>query len=89
MEEKKPKRIKPSEIRELLHKQDFKCFLTGRELSPENVEAEHILPVSQGGEHKVENLCLIIDSLRELKRYRNPEEILSIAKDIIKTLGKK
>lgn len=89
MENKKPKRFKPSEIRELLQKQNFKCFLTGRELTPDNVEAEHILPISKGGKHEVENLCLIIDSLRELKRYRSPEEIISIARDIIKTLEEK
>jgi hypothetical protein len=89
LENKKPTRFKPSEIRELLKKQNFKCFLTGRELTPDNVEAEHIIPINQGGKHEVENLCLIIESLRELKRYRSPEEIISIARDIIKTFKDK
>ncbi len=53
------------------------------------MEAEHIIPINQGGKHEVENLCLIIDSLRELKRYRSPEEIISIARDIIKTFKDK
>lgn len=80
----KQTRFKPSQIKDLLHKQDFKCFLSGRELTPSNIEAEHIIPLAKGGKHEIDNICLIIDSLRDLKRYYTIEEIRDLCKDVLK-----
>ena len=75
----------PAYFRELLEKQEYKCYLSGRELTTENVEAEHIQPLSKQGKHEPSNICLVIDATRELKRYNTEEEIYLIAKDIVKT----
>lgn len=75
----------PKYFRELLVKQDYKCMLSSREITVENVEAEHIKPLSDGGKHEPSNICLIIEPLRELKRYYSEEYIYELAKDIVKT----
>lgn len=77
------------DFRKLLETQKGKCYLTSRELTPENTNAEHILPLRKGGKHKVENICLVIDMVGKLKRYFTEEEIVLMSVDIIKTRGKK
>ena len=74
---------------ELLNQQKYRCALTNRELTPENTNAEHIQPISKGGKHEVENICLVVDMVGKLKRYFSEEEIVLLASDIIKTKGKK
>ncbi len=73
----------------LLNDQKYRCALTNRELTPENTNAEHILPLRKGGKHEPENICLVVDMIGKLKRYFSEEEIVLLASDIIKTKGKK
>ncbi|TGL65943.1 HNH endonuclease [Leptospira sarikeiensis] len=73
----------------ILKQQDNRCFLTGRELLPENTNSEHIVPVRKGGEHEFTNICNVIAPLSKLKRYYTEEEIVNFAADIINWKGKK
>ncbi len=68
MKEKTTYKFKVSVFRELLETQEKKCFLSGRELTPESTFAEHILPLGKGGGHSKENIVLVIDMLSKLKR---------------------
>ncbi len=72
-----------SDFRQLLNEQNGKCYVTGRELTGSNCDAELIQPLNQNGKVSKSNICLIIDSIRELKRYHTTEEIYKIAKDIV------
>jgi hypothetical protein len=72
-----------SDFRQLLKEQNGKCYVTGRELTGSNCDAELIQPLNQNGKLVKSNICLIIDSIRELKRYHTTEEIYKIAKDIV------
>lgn len=82
-------RFNISDFRDILKQQGGKCFLTGRELTGFNCDADLIIPLSQGGKVEKENVCLILDSIRELKRYHSLEEIVAIAKDIVNLHGKR
>ncbi|WP_032929062.1 HNH endonuclease [Leptospira santarosai] len=72
----------------ILNNQEKKCMLTGRELTPENTNAEHILPLRRGGKHEKNNICLVVEELSKLKRYYDEEEIVRLAADIINFKGK-
>lgn len=76
-------KLRANHIRTLLHEQKFKCFVSGLELNYDNIEIEFKLPLSKGGKHELENLCLIDKSLRELKRYKTKEEIIELCKVIL------
>ncbi len=89
MKEKSNYKFKVSDFRDLLESQEKKCGLTGRELTPENTFAEHILPLGKGGSHSKNNIILVIDMLSKLKRYYTTEEIIDIAYDILAYNGKK
>ncbi|MCR1795541.1 HNH endonuclease [Leptospira sp. id769339] len=71
----------------ILNSQEYRCFLTGRELLPENTNSEHIVPLRKGGNHKLNNICHIVTPLSKLKRYYTEEEIVHLAADIVKWKG--
>lgn len=73
----------------ILDTQNKRCRLTGRELTPENTNAEHILPLRKGGSHEFKNVCLIVEPLSKLKRYYTEDEIIQLAADIISFRGSK
>jgi len=88
MKEKSKYKFKVSDFRDLLEIQKKKCFLSGRELTPENTFAEHILPLGKGGEHSKENIVLVIDMLSKLKRYYTVDEIVELAYDLLAIKGR-
>lgn len=71
----------------LLKEQDYKCYLTNRELRPENTNAEHIKPLRAGGKHEAKNICLVDEMVARLKRYYTVEEIIKLATEIIEARG--
>ncbi len=73
---------------ELLERQDYKCALTGRELTPENTTAEHIVPLRANGEHSFENIYLVDEQVSKIKRYLTEEEVIDLAADIIERRGR-
>ena len=73
----------------LLNTQEYRCYLTNRELRPENTNAEHIKPLRAGGKHEAKNICLVDEMVAKLKRYYTVEEIIKLAAEILQARGKK
>ena len=72
----------------LLEKQRYLCPYSGRELTPANCVAEHVLPLRRQGRHEEQNLVLVDHHVAYLKRYLTDEEVLALAIDIVSTQGK-
>lgn len=81
--------FKASHFRELLTKQEYRCYITNRELTPEVTFAEHIIPLRLGGTHSQANICLVHEILYRMKRYHSIEEIVEMSADVINNLGSK
>lgn len=67
----------------LLEQQEYRCALTGRELTPENTSAEHIIPLRKGGKHELANIFLVDDAVAKLKRYYSDEEVILLAHELV------
>ncbi len=80
--------FKASHFRVLLTKQEYRCKLTNRELTPEVTFAEHIIPLRKGGTHSEDNICLVHEILYRMKRYHSIQEIVEMSADVINNLGK-
>ncbi|TGN09965.1 HNH endonuclease [Leptospira bandrabouensis] len=76
-------KLRAGHIRTLLQEQKFRCYISGLELTYDNIEIEHIIPLTMGGNHCLENLCLVDRSLKELKRFKTKEEIIELCKVIL------
>lgn len=58
--------------------QDYRCFLSGRELHPGNTSIVLITPLHQGGKKELSNVCLIDSTLAGLARRYSISEIRSL-----------
>jgi len=81
-------KIKVSQLLRKLQQQQHKCALTGRVLTPENASLDHVVPVSRGGSHDVENVQLVIKMANDMKGTLTMEEFISICTDVAKHHGK-
>jgi 5-methylcytosine-specific restriction endonuclease McrA len=64
------------EIRELIEKQCYKCALSGVPLDPDNAELDHIVPVSDGGDHSIDNLQVLHKVVNRMKGAMSNEEFV-------------
>lgn len=72
----------------LLETQKYKCPLTNRELTPETTRAELIVPKERGGINEFQNIYLVDKEVAKIKRSMLEKEIIDLAVDIVKTMGK-
>ena len=77
------------ELRSILEDQDYKCALTGEELTPENTAFDHKNPLSQGGSSEKENLHAVIKQANVSKSDMSMKEYVDICAKVIKHVGEK
>lgn len=47
------------QIRNQFQKQNFKCAITGEQLTPENASADHRIPIAKGGANTIDNIQMV------------------------------
>jgi 5-methylcytosine-specific restriction endonuclease McrA len=62
----------------LVESQGYCCALTGWELKPATASLDHILPVSRGGGHSVENLQVLDYRVNKAKGTMTTAEFVSM-----------
>lgn len=72
----------------LMKEQDYKCALTGRELTPDNTEVELRVPFKSVGRTEFSNHYIVVRQLAYTARHVSEEEIVELAADIIRYRGK-
>lgn len=65
-----------------LEDQDFKCALTGLDLTPENASLDHIIPFSQGGTNTIGNVHFVVDYVNMAKGNMSYDEFISMCKSV-------
>jgi len=81
-------KFKSKDFYALLNKQEYKCRYSGRELTPQNTQAVHELPLAQGGKHSLSNIVLVDKDIYHFKKYLSHKQLLNLGVDIIKFYGK-
>lgn len=66
----------------LLRKQNFRCALTGQELVPGETATDHILPVSRGGAHTIDNAQVLAKDVNRAKGTLTNEEFIAMCERI-------
>ena len=71
------KKATRTELLGLIKRQDYRCALTGLEITPEAAELDHMLPVTAGGTHSIDNLQVLHKTVNRMKAaMENGEFIL-------------
>ena len=76
-------RIGINELRAILVKQDNKCALSGRTITPANCSLDHIVPLSRGGTHTKENAQLVCEEVNRAKGMMTEEEFMELCRDVV------
>ena len=77
------KNVTTSGIMEILRRQDFKCALTARSLTPQSASLDHIVPISRGGKHELANLQILDSAVNRAKGTMTDEEFVSLCQEVI------
>ena len=64
------------ELRQLIERQGYKCSLTGVELEPRTAELDHVVPVSDGGDHSITNLQVLHKAVNRMKGAMSNDEFV-------------
>ena len=76
-------KVSLKKLMQLVQWQDFKCALTGRALTPETASLDHIVAVSNGGEHVLENLQVLHRDVNQAKRTLTSGEFVSLCREVV------
>jgi hypothetical protein len=71
-------KARSSDLINLIKSQDFKCALTGVELTPDTASLDHRLPRKHGGSDAVGNLQWILDDVNRMKGSLTQEEFIRL-----------
>jgi 5-methylcytosine-specific restriction endonuclease McrA len=77
------KRIKATDIRKKLNEQNFRCAYTGDELTPKNVSADHLAPISRGGSHALDNIRLVTMEVNAAKGTLSLDEFVALCRKVV------
>ena len=72
----------------LMKEQNYKCALTGRELTPDNTEVELREPFRERGRTEIDNHYIVVRDLAYTARHVKEEAIVQLAAEIIQYRGK-
>lgn len=78
----KPVPVTASKIMQLIENQHFRCALSGRKLTPETASLDHIVPLSRGGSHEIENLWVVEHLVNTAKGTMTVDEFLEMCRDV-------
>ncbi len=74
--------IKLGELRALLHRQQYKCALSGTELTPTNIALDHIVPVAMGGAFSIDNCQLVTKEINRAKHTMSQDDFLQMCNNV-------
>ena len=79
--QKKPS-VTPKQIMTLIESQQYRCALSGRELTPGTASLDHALPLSRGGLHDISNVQVIEFRVTAAKGTMTVEEFVAMCCDV-------
>lgn len=81
MADKKGK-ITAKSLVELIEKQNFRCALSGVELTPDTASIDHKIPISRGGLNDISNLWILEANINRAKNTMTVEEFIQMCRDV-------
>ncbi len=82
-EPKQSKALSINAVRQMLHAQQYRCALSGRQLTPDSAALDHIVPISRGGGHRIENAQVLHKDVNRAKGTLTNEEFLAMCREVV------
>ena len=74
--------ISSKKIMEMIEEQNFRCALSDRKLTPETASLDHIIPLSRGGTHEIDNLWVVEHLVNSAKGTMTVDEFIAMCRDV-------
>ena len=74
--------VSPKQILQLIEQQNYRCALSGRELTPETASLDHVLPLSRGGIHDICNVQVLDFRVNTAKGTMTVAEFVALCVDV-------
>jgi 5-methylcytosine-specific restriction endonuclease McrA len=75
--------VTAKQLRALLERQQYKCAITGWELTPKTASPDHVIPISRGGTHSIENLQIVHARVNVCKGALLMEEFIDVCRAVV------
>jgi 5-methylcytosine-specific restriction endonuclease McrA len=66
----------------LVERQGFRCALTGRKLEPATAALDHVVPLTQGGQHRIENTQVLHKEVNRAKGVLTNERFVALCREV-------
>lgn len=83
MEHRAEIKVTKKSIRKLYDDQLGLCALTGDTLTPENASLDHVMPISRGGTHTIDNAQMVIHEVNRMKGSLTNDELIELCRKIV------
>lgn len=70
-------------VLKLIQSQQYRCALTGLPLTPPTANLDHVVPLSQGGTHEIENCQVLRADINRAKGTLNNDEFIALCKAVV------
>lgn len=70
--------LTPKQIRAMVESQGYTCALSGVPLTPAIAVLDHIIPLSRGGLHTIDNAQVIADYINKAKGTMTQDEFIAM-----------
>lgn len=81
--------ITVKELKEVILHQEYRCYLTGEQLTVDNYSLDHIVPSSKGGTNNKENLGVVTRKVNYMKRDLSVEEFVNYCELVLRNFNYK
>jgi hypothetical protein len=71
----------------MLDRQQFRCALSGRSLTPETAALDHVVPVGLGGKHVLENVEVLHKDVNRAKGSMPRDEFIGLCTEVVRWSG--
>lgn len=66
-----------------LKRQDYRCAISGRELTPETASLDHRIPVAAGGTHSIANIDIVHRQVNAAKGTMSLKEFVVMCREVV------
>ncbi|MGE3807074.1 MAG: HNH endonuclease, partial [Gemmataceae bacterium] len=73
----------------LIKNQQFRCALTGRLLEPDTASLDHVVPVSRGGPHSIDNAQALHKDVNRAKGTLTNDEFIELCREVVRFTSRK
>jgi len=79
---KKERKVTAEALYRKLQRQQFRCALSGVLMEPDDASLDHIVPLSKGGEHNMDNVQVVHKDVNRMKGQMSQEEMVNWCRKI-------